>query len=106
MISSIPLTMPDAARLPTRGILLKRGGSGRLGLDLVDVVGARCAVDGDPPRLHGFGDFSDQFDLEQAVVEARALHLDIVGKVELPPEMPGGDSSVEELAFGLFGFAA
>src|ERR1700678_2484953 len=42
--------------------------SGRFGLDLMDVISG-CTVDGDPPRLHGLGDFPDQLDLEQAVVE-------------------------------------
>ena len=72
----------------------------------MDVVRCRRAVDGDAPRLHGLGDFPDQLDLEQAVVEGRALHLDVVRQVELPLEMPGGDSAIEELALGLFGLAA
>src|SRR6202035_3348231 len=80
--------------------------SGRLGLDLMDVVRCRRAVDGDAPRLHGLGDFPDQLDLEQAVVEGRALHLDVVREVELPLEMPGRDASIKELALGLFGLAA
>ena len=79
---------------------------GRLGLDLMDVVGARCTVDSNPPRLHGFWDLPDEFDLEQAVVEARALDLDIVGQVELPLEVPGRDSPVQALALGFFGLAA
>ena len=79
---------------------------GRLGLDLMDVVGGRRAVDCDPPLLHGLGDFPDQLDLEQAVVEGCALHLDIVRQVELPFEMPGRDAPVKELALGLFGLAA
>jgi len=62
---------------------------GRLGLDLVDVVGGRCAVNGDPSRLHGLGDLADQLDFEQAVVEGRALHLHIVRQAELPFELPG-----------------
>jgi hypothetical protein len=69
----------------------------------VDVVGGRSAVDGDPPRLHGLGDFPDQLDLEQAVVEGRALHPDLVREVELPFVMPGRNA---ELALGLFGLAA
>ena len=54
-----------------------------LDFDLVDIA-RRRAVDGDSPRLHGFGDLPDQFDLEQPVVEGRVLDLDVVGQVELP----------------------
>ena len=72
----------------------------------MDVVGSRRAVDGDPPRLHGLGNFPDQFDLEQAVVEGRALDLDVVRQVELALEVPGRDAPVEELALGLLGLAA
>jgi hypothetical protein len=79
---------------------------GRLGLDLMDVVGGRRAVDCDPPLLHGLGDFPDQLDLEQAVVEGRALHLDVVGQAELPLEVPGRDAPVQALALGFFGLAA
>ena len=69
-------------------------------------VGLRRAVDGDPPWLHGFGDFPDQFDLQQAVVEGRVLDLDVVGEVELPFEVTGRDTLVKELALGLLGLAA
>jgi hypothetical protein len=34
------------------------------------------------PRLHVLGDFPDQLDLQQAVVEGRALHLHIVRQAE------------------------
>jgi hypothetical protein len=70
------------------------------------VVGSRRAVDGDAPRLHGFRDFPDQLDLQQAVVEGRTLYLDIVRQVELPLEMPGRNAPVKELALDLFGLAA
>src|SRR3954447_5058413 len=46
----------------------KRIRSGRFGFELMDVVRGRSAVDGYPPRLHGFGNLPDQFDLEQTVV--------------------------------------
>jgi hypothetical protein len=68
-------------------------------------VAGRRAIDGGPPWLHSLGDFPDQLDLEQAVVERRALHLNIVGQAELPLEMPGRDASVKELALGLFALA-
>ena len=69
-------------------------------------VGLRRAVDGDPPRLHGFGNFPDQFDLQKTVVEGRVLDLDVVGQVELPFEVAGRDTPVKELAFGFLGLAA
>ena len=76
--------------------------SSRLGFELMDVA----AVDGDPPRLHGLGDFPDQFDLEQPVVERGVLDLDVVGQVELPLEMSGRDAAIQELALGFLGLAA
>ena len=69
-------------------------------------VGRRRAIDGDPPRLHGLGDFPDQFDLEQAVVEGCILDLDVVGQVELPLEVAGRDAAIQELALGFLGLAA
>ena len=78
--------------------------SSRLGFELAQVVRC-CAVDGDLPRLHGLGDLPDQFDLEQAIVEGRALDLDVVGQVELPFEGAGRDAAIEVLALGLFRLA-
>jgi hypothetical protein len=80
--------------------------SGRLGLDLMDFVRGRCAVDGDPPRLYGLGDLANQLDPEQAVVEGRALHLHVVRQAELPFELPGRDAPVQELATSLLGLVA
>ena len=79
--------------------------SGRLGLELVH-VGLRRAVDGDPPRLHGFGNFPDQSDLEQTVVKGRVLDLDVVGQVELPFEVAGRDAAIQEFALSFLGLAA
>src|ERR1700755_2678791 len=103
MVSSILRRMPRP-RVERRAA--KADQSGRLALDLMDVAGVRCTVDGDLPRLHGFGGFADQLNLEQAVVEGRALHLDIVRQAELPFEVPGRDPPVKELALGLFSLAA
>ena len=44
--------------------------------------------------------------LQQPVVERGVLDLDIVGQVELPLEVPGRDTAVQELALGLFGLVA
>jgi hypothetical protein len=72
----------------------------------MDVVAWGNATDGDAPRLHGLGNFPDQFDRQQAVFECRVLHLDIVRQAELSFEVPGRDAPVKELALGLFGLAA
>src|SRR5450631_3146547 len=65
----------------------------------MDVAG-RCAVDGDPPRLHRLRDFPEQLDLQQAVLERGAPHLDIVGEVELPLEGPRGNAPIEIFVLG------
>jgi hypothetical protein len=62
-----------------------------LTFELMHVVGRR-AVDGNLPRLHRLGDFPEQLDLQQAVLERGTLHLDIVSKVELSLEWPGGNA--------------
>src|SRR5882762_1452726 len=64
------------------------------------------AINANPPRLHGLGDFPDQFDLEQAIVEGSALHLHVIGKAELSFELSGRDAPVKEFTLGLFGLAA
>ena len=56
----------------------KEGGLRRLGFELLD-VSDRDAIDGNTPRLHGLGDFPDQLDFQQAVLERRASHLHVVG---------------------------
>src|SRR4029077_4420410 len=60
-----------------------------LAFELIHVAG-RCAVDGNSPRLHRLGNFPEQLDLQQAVLERGAPHLDIVGEIELSLERPGG----------------
>jgi hypothetical protein len=44
-------------------------------------AGRRSTVDGDAARLHGLGNFPYQLDLEQAVANATALHLDVSAKL-------------------------
>src|ERR1700761_9510412 len=73
---------------------------------LRDLAGRSGTVDGDAPRLHGLGDFSDQFDPEQPVVERRGLDLDVVGKVELPLEGPSRNALVEIFVLVLVALAA
>ena len=44
--------------------------------------------------------------MQQPVVERGVLDLDVVGQVELPLEVPGRDTAVQELALGLFRLVA
>src|SRR4051812_25622738 len=76
-----------------------RPNSGGFAFELMHVAGRR-GIDGDSPRLHGFRDFPDQFDLEQSVLERGAVHLNIIGQVKLPLERPRGNAPVEIFAFG------
>jgi len=64
------------------------------------------AGDGYPPRLHGLRNLPEQFDRQQTVVEAGALHLHIVGKAELAPEVSRGNPSVKKFAARIRGLAA
>ena len=77
----------------------------RLGLDLLDVAGGPAA-DRNAPRLHRLRHFPDQFDLQQAVVEGRALHLHIVGEVELALERTCRNAAIDVFALGLVVLAA
>ena len=43
----------------------------------------RGAVDGNPARLHGLGDFPLQVNDQQAILKACAFDLDVVGEREL-----------------------
>jgi hypothetical protein len=61
-----------------------RGIAGTLGRfrELPDIVGGE-AIYRDTARFHGLGYLADQFDPEQAVIEASAADLNIVGEIEL-----------------------
>ena len=58
--------------------------SPRSGGDLVSIcLALRVAVaDRDRARLHRLGDLAHEIDVQEAVLEARALHLDMVGELE------------------------
>src|SRR6188472_3225539 len=111
MRSLIPMVCsPQFKRLPPRTAaevcsLMWFGSGRRLAVDLPDVRSGR-AVDRNPARLHGLRDLAHQFNLQQAVVERGSLDLDIVRQIELPLEMPGRDTAVQELALGLFGLVS
>ncbi|MHC2288712.1 hypothetical protein ACVIJW_004582 [Bradyrhizobium barranii subsp. barranii] len=79
--------------------------SGGLGLDLGDVAEGD-AVDGDAPRLLRLGDLPLQVDDEQAVLEAGALDLDVIGKGELALEVARRDAAMQERALLLVALAA
>src|ERR1700693_3222653 len=82
----------ECTSLPSRDL---RG----LAFELMHVAG-RCAVDGNPPRFHRLGDFPEQLDLQQAVLERGTPHLDIVCEVELPLEGPCGNAPIEVFVLG------
>ena len=83
---------PPARR---RSIQVARVRSGGSGFDLSDVVRGG-AVDRDAARLHRFRDFPLQVDDEQAVLEAGALDLDVVGQRELALEVARRDAAMQE----------
>src|SRR4029078_1250711 len=57
-------------------------------------------------RLHRLGNFPEQLDLQQAVLERGAPHLDIVSKVELSLERPGGNAPIQIFVLGFFSLVA
>src|SRR5215213_598028 len=57
-------------------------------LDLFVVFRGRAVADCDLSRLHRLGDLAHQLDLQQAVVEACALHLHVISKAEGAAELP------------------
>src|ERR1700732_2176052 len=67
-------------------------------LDLQELAGTR---DRDRPRLHGLRNLAHELDVQEPVLQARALDLDIVGELEATLEGSRGDALVEHLA-GLF----
>jgi hypothetical protein len=78
-----------------RSIQAAESGSCGLGFNLGDVA-QDGAVDLDPARLHGLGDLPLQVDDEQAVLEAGALDLDVVGERELALEIARRDAAMQE----------
>ena len=58
-------------------------------------------ADRDLAGLHRLRDLADEVDVEQAVLEACAGDLDMVGKLEAALEGAGGDAAVEHLAAAL-----
>src|SRR5271166_5899923 len=70
--------------------------SGDLGrLALKDLLGGRY---GYRPRLHRLWDHPQEVDLQEPVLQARALDLDMVGELELTFEIPLGNALVDQVA--------
>ena len=67
---------------------------GDLGLDLLDLG----AVDRDGARLRGLRDLAYEVDMQESVLEARALHLDVVGELEAALEGARGDAAIKDIA--------
>ena len=61
-----------------------------------------AVADRDLARLLGLGDFAHEIDVQQSVLEARALDLDMVGELEDALERARRDALVEHLAVLLF----
>src|SRR3546814_12709185 len=87
---------------PATGMTGKVSGP-RLGGLVLQHLGLLARGDGDAPRPLGLGDLAHQLDGEQAVLELRTGHLDVVGKVDAPLEGPGGDAAMEILHPVLYG---
>src|SRR5581483_1897743 len=77
---------------------------GHLGLDLRGRLAVGGAVrDPDLTGLGGLWDLADEVDMEQAVLQARALHLDMVGELEASLESARRNAAVKHLAVLLGG---
>src|ERR1700756_342839 len=75
------------------------------GADLVGLTERLAACNLDAARLHRFRQFALEFDLQEAIVEASALHLHKIREVEAAFERPPGDAVVEVVALVLAGIA-
>ncbi len=76
--------------------------SGRYAAFASTTRGAPSPVDDvDPTRLLRLGQFAHQIDMQQAVLQARAGHDDMVGELEQSLEGARGDALMQEFAAGL-----
>src|SRR5262245_6810541 len=62
---------------------------------------AVAVADRDLARLLRLGNLAHEIDVQESVLEARALHLDVVGKLEDALERAGRDALIEHLTDGL-----
>jgi hypothetical protein len=86
--SPIQLRGLVAVVLPNRG-QVQISGSGLGRLDLQELTGAR---DRDRPGLHRLRDLAREVDVQEPVLQARALDLHIVGELEITLEVSRGDT--------------
>src|SRR5947209_14814830 len=74
---------------------------GRLGFEN---LGLRLAVaDRNLARLFRLGDLAHEVDVQEAIRELRAGHLDVIGKLEAALERAGRDALIEHLTLRLAG---
>src|ERR1700730_11143259 len=97
-----PQSAPDCGAPPN--FKSKNSGSDLGRLDLQKLAGAR---DRDRPGLHRLRNLAHEVDVQEPVLQDRALDLDMVGELEATLEGPRGDALVEQvagllLAVGLF----
>src|SRR6516165_8802806 len=69
--------------------------------DLGRGLSANHLADRNLTRLLGFRNLAQKVNVEQAVLKARAGHMDMVGKLEAPLESAGCDALIEGLGFRL-----
>ena len=74
----------------------ENGASGRLGFENLGL--GLAVADGDLARLLRLGDLAHEVDVQEAVLEVRAGHLDVVGELEAALEGAGRDALIEHLA--------
>jgi hypothetical protein len=65
-----------------------------------------AAADRDPPRLHSFGDLTDQIDLKKAVVVMRLLDFNVVFQIEATRKGSSRDAPMQVLPVILVRLAA
>lgn len=82
---------PETGALP-KFVRASGGDFGRL--DLQKLAGAR---DWDRPRLHRLRNLAHKVDVQEPVLQARPLYLDMVGELEATLEGPRGDALVEHV---------
>ena len=61
-------------------------------------------LDIDRTRFFLFGHFAHQIDAQDAVIEVRAFHHDVIGELELSDEIMPGNAPVQVMHDVVFGF--
>src|ERR1700755_568776 len=79
----------------------KRSGGGLLGRAVNHLRGRSARADRNRARLLRLGNFANEIDVEQAVLERGVLHLHEVGKLEYTLEGARGDAAIQHLGLVL-----